>query len=131
MNTVRLKGDKRLRERLFVPDAYQHPAKGHLGLWEAIIERHTSPGEWILDPMAGVGSALIGALMGRSVICLELEEHFLRPMMASAMKVGLVPPRRFLITPEEYFHLLLTEVERNTRPTSRVFCSLASLPVRH
>ena len=64
-----------------------HPAKGHLGLWQAIIERYTEPGEWILDPMAGVGATLTAALMGRNVIANEMEHHFLMPMVRSWAKM--------------------------------------------
>ena len=80
---MKLKNDTRLRKRLFVKDAMAHPAKGHLGLWEAIIHKYTEPGDVILDPMAGVGATLTAALMGRHVICNEMEEHFVKPMQAS------------------------------------------------
>jgi len=88
---MRLAPDKRLRDRLFVPESYSHPAKGHLGLWEAIIQKYTKPGDWIVDPMAGVGSTLIAALMGRHVICVELEQHFIEPMKASWEKMRQTP----------------------------------------
>jgi len=39
---VRLANDARLRKKLFTAEAGVHPAKGHLGLWEAIIERYTA-----------------------------------------------------------------------------------------
>ena len=62
-------------------------AKGHLGLWEAIIEKYTQPGDTILDPMAGVGATLTAALMGRNVMCNEMEHHFLLPMVRSWAKM--------------------------------------------
>lgn len=77
---MKLRPDKPLRSRWFAPEAMQHPAKGHLGLWWELFERYTQPGQWVLDPMAGIGSSLIGALMGRNVVCVELESHFLRTM---------------------------------------------------
>ena len=87
MNTTRYKNDKRLRDKLFVPNAMMHPAKGHLGLWQDIIEKYTQPGDTILDPMAGVGATLMAALMGRNVVCVELEQHFVEPMKASWEKM--------------------------------------------
>lgn len=84
---MRLKNDKRLRDKLYTPESYQHPAKGHLGLWQAIIEKYTQPGDTILDPMAGVGATLTAALMGRNVVCVELEQHFVAPMRASWEKM--------------------------------------------
>ena len=87
MNTTRYKNDKRLRDKLFVPNAMMHPAKGHLGLWQDIIEKYTQPGDTILDPMSGVGATLMAALMGRNVVCVELEPHFVEPMRASWEKM--------------------------------------------
>ena len=84
---MKLKPDTRLRNQLMAPASYAHPAKGHLGLWWEIIERYTKPGDWVLDPMAGVGSTLLAALMGRNVVCVELEGHFVRPMLASWEKM--------------------------------------------
>ena len=80
---IKLKNDKKLRDRFFVPSAYQHPAKGHLGMWWEILERYTEEGDWVLDPMGGIGSSLLGCLMRRNVICVELEQHFIEPMLAS------------------------------------------------
>ena len=45
---MRLKPDKVLRDRFFTPESYQHPAKGHLGLWWEILERYTKAGEWVI-----------------------------------------------------------------------------------
>ena len=84
---LRLKPDKVMRDRFFTPQSFSHPAKGHLGLWWEILERYTRPGEWVLDPMAGVGATMLGALMGRNVICLEKERHFVDPMQASWAKM--------------------------------------------
>lgn len=88
---VKLKNDARLRKRLFVEDAMSHPAKGHIGMWQAIIEKYTEPGDWVCDPMAGIGTTLVAALMGRNVICNEMEQHFLEPMVASWAKMRRQP----------------------------------------
>ena len=85
--TIRVRNDKRLRDKLFVPGAYAHPAKGNLYLWLEMTERYTKPGDTLLDPMAGVGSSLVAALMGRNVVCVELEPHFIAPMRASWEKM--------------------------------------------
>lgn len=81
------KPDKKLRDMLFDPEAMHHPAKAHLGMMMEIFERYTKPGNTILDPMAGIGSTLVGCLMGCNVVCVELEEHFIRPMLASWEKM--------------------------------------------
>lgn len=87
MTSIRYRNDKRLRDKLFTAESYQHPAKGHLGLWQTIIEKYTKEGDTILDPMSGVGATLTAALMGRNVICVELEPHFIAPMKASWEKM--------------------------------------------
>jgi len=88
---VRLKPDKVLRDRFFTRESYSHPAKGHLGLWWEIFQRYTQPGDLVLDPLAGVGASLLGAVMGRNIICVELESHFVAPMKASWAKMRQSP----------------------------------------
>ncbi len=85
--TLRFKNDGPMRKKLFVAEAMSHPAKGHLGLWEAIISKYTQPGDTILDPMAGVGSSLLAALMGRNVICVEMESWMMPLLHANWEKM--------------------------------------------
>jgi len=84
---MKLKPDANLRKLWYTSEAMCHPAKAHLGMMLEIFERYTQPGDSVLDPMAGIGSTLVGCLMGRDVICVELEEHFVRPMAASWHKI--------------------------------------------
>ena len=57
-------------------DENKHQAKLELRTLKWAIQRYTKPGDRILDPMSGTGSALIGCFMGRHVVCLELERHY-------------------------------------------------------
>ncbi|GAI73040.1 unnamed protein product, partial [marine sediment metagenome] len=41
-----------------------------------IVERYTKPGEVILDPMAGSGTLMLGCMLGRNVVLVELEGKF-------------------------------------------------------
>ena len=84
---MKLKPDAVLRKQWFVPEAMSHPAKGHLGLWWEIFQKYTLSGQWVLDPMSGIGSSLIGAMMGRNVVCVEKEAHFVEPMRRSWLKM--------------------------------------------
>jgi len=88
---MKLKPDKVLRDHFFTKESYRHPAKGHLGMWWEILERYTEPRQWVLDPMAGVGATLLGVLMGRNVICMELEQHFITIMKESWEKMRQSP----------------------------------------
>lgn len=91
VETIRFKNDTSLRRRLFDPASFAHPAKGHTGMWQLMIERYSQPGDTVLDPMAGTGVTLLAALMGRNVMCVELEHHFLLPMARSWAKMRTSP----------------------------------------
>ena len=95
--TLRMKNDGPLRKRLFVAEAMSHPAKGHISMWQEMIERYSAPGDLMVDPMAGVGTTLVAALMGRHVICVELEPHFVAPMRASWEKMKQHPMLGFTL----------------------------------
>lgn len=60
-------------------------------MWQLMIEAYSKEGDWILDPLAGIGTSLVAALMGRNVICVELEAHFVAPMRASWEKMRTMP----------------------------------------
>lgn len=91
METIRFKNDTATRKRLFVPESFAHPAKGQTGMWQTMIERYSKPGDLVLDPMAGSGVTLLAALMGRNVVCVELEQHFVEPMRRSWEKMRQMP----------------------------------------
>ncbi len=59
----------------------------HLALQVQLIERYTSPGDIILDPMAGIGTILVACSLGRNVICVELEAKFCDMMRGNWEKV--------------------------------------------
>ena len=56
-------------------------------MWQTMIERYSKPGDLVLDPMAGTGVTMLAALMGRNVVCVELEQHFVDPMRRSWAKM--------------------------------------------
>ena len=120
---MKLKPDKMLRDRWFVPEAMTHPAKGHLGLWWEIFERYTKPGQWVLDPMAGIGSTMIGAMMGRNVICNEMEEHFIMPMRASWAKM-----RQQVMLGCELGEVVILQGDARCLPLGRADCVVTSPP---
>ena len=91
IETIRFRNDTVTRKRLMVAESFQHPAKGQLGMWATMVERYSQPGETVLDPMAGSGATLLAALMGRNVVCVELERHFVEPMRRSWEKMRTMP----------------------------------------
>lgn len=55
----------------------QHPAKFPEQLVESFIGFFTRPGQWVLDPFAGVGSSLVAARsMGRKALGTELNPRY-------------------------------------------------------
>lgn len=87
--------DAELRKRYFPPEVMGHPAKANLHMIESIVEYVSEPGETIMDPMAGTGTIIIAAAMGRRVILLEVEEGYHKLQQQSAeMFQMLNPPTR-------------------------------------
>ena len=91
MDVLRFKNDTPMRRKLWTSEAFSHPAKGHCGMWQEMILRYSKEGDWLLDPMAGVGTTLLGALMGRNCCLIELESHFVEPMRRSWAKMQTMP----------------------------------------
>jgi DNA modification methylase len=70
--------------KMWIPETIKHPAKAHLGMIEAIILEYTKEGDTILDPMAGIGSTLILAMIhNRNAIGIEYEEKFYKTIKAN------------------------------------------------
>ncbi|MCK4414922.1 MAG: hypothetical protein KAY32_15415 [Candidatus Eisenbacteria sp.] len=68
--------DAEYRKRMFPPEVNQHPAKANVYLVQAIIEYVSEPEDILMDIMAGTGTLMVGALIGRSVICIEISKKF-------------------------------------------------------
>jgi len=56
----------------------EHPAKANIYLVQSIVEFVSEPDQTILDIMAGTGTIMVAALVGRRVICIEIEEGYQR-----------------------------------------------------
>ncbi|KKM79522.1 hypothetical protein LCGC14_1349120 [marine sediment metagenome] len=69
--------DTTWRRRLFPGEVFNHPAKANLYLIKELVEYLTQPGDTIIDPFAGTGTLLIGALMGRNIALIEVEPQYL------------------------------------------------------
>jgi len=80
------------RKRFFRAASFAHPAKMILPLQIYLIENYTKPGEMILDPMAGSGTILIACTLGRNVICVELENKFVKMQQDNWQKIKSLGP---------------------------------------
>ena len=73
---IKFPADSDYRKRMFPPEVNTHPAKANVYLVQAIIEYVSEPDDILMDIMAGTGTLMVGALVGRSVICIEISEKF-------------------------------------------------------
>lgn len=76
-----------LRNRWFTRGSFAHPAKLHLGFLQWLLVRYTSPGDTIVDPMAGIGSTLLAAIIQRNVIVREVEPRWLEHCRQNAASI--------------------------------------------
>jgi len=68
-----LPDDVSWRKSLFPTMVMKHLAKMQLYLEKSIIEYVSECGDVVLDPMAGTGTVMLAAVMGRPTICIEIE----------------------------------------------------------
>ncbi len=84
---LNFRNDTRSRKYRFIAKSFSHPAKLVLPLQIWLIEKYSRPGEILCDPMAGSGTILVGAAMGRNIICVELESKFCDMMKGNWEKI--------------------------------------------
>ncbi len=89
---IKFPDDKSYRKSLFPAEHNQHPAKANIYLVQSIVEYVSDPGDTLLDVMAGVGTLLVGALVGRNVICLEISNKFHMIQVAAVAKLETIAP---------------------------------------
>lgn len=65
---VTFKPDKNHRDLFFTEAHFAHPAKMLVPLLLWIVVSYTKPGQTIVDPMAGCGTAMLGCRLGRNVV---------------------------------------------------------------
>ena len=73
---IKFPPDAEYRKSMFPSEVNQHPAKANVYLVQSIIEYVSEPDDLIMDIMAGTGTIMVGALIGRSVVCVEISKKF-------------------------------------------------------
>lgn len=73
---IKFPADSEYRKRMFPEEVNKHPAKANVYLIQSIIEYVSEEGQTILDIMAGTGTLMVGALIGREIVCVEISEFF-------------------------------------------------------
>lgn len=89
---IRFPADSEYRKRMFPPEVNQHPAKANVFLIQSIIEFVSEPDDVLMDIMAGTGTLMVGALVGRSVICIEISEKFHQMQLAALEHLEEIAP---------------------------------------
>jgi len=89
---IKFPPDASYRKRMFPPEVNQHPAKANIYLVQSIIEYVSESDELIMDVMAGTGTIMVGALVGRSVICVEISEKFHKLQVAALNHLETIAP---------------------------------------
>ncbi len=80
---IKFPPDSDYRKRMFPPEVNQHPAKANVYLVQAIIEYVSEPDDILMDIMAGTGTLMVAALVGRQVICVEISTKFHQIMLGA------------------------------------------------
>jgi len=75
-NWIKFPPDSQYRKGMFPEEVNSHPAKANVYLVQAIIEYVSEENDILMDIMAGTGTLMVAALVGRSVICIEISEKF-------------------------------------------------------
>ena len=69
-----------------------HPAKANMFLVQSCVEYVSEPEETIMDIMAGTGTILVAALIGRRVVCIEIEDYYCNLIEEGAKDIDTIAP---------------------------------------
>ena len=84
--------DSQYRKGMFPEEVNKHPAKANVYLVQSIIEYVSEPGQILIDIMAGTGTLMVGALVGREIICVEISELFHNLQVKAMEKMEVIAP---------------------------------------
>ena len=89
---IKFPADSDYRKKMFPEEVNKHPAKANVYLIQSIIEYVSEPGQILIDIMAGTGTLMVGALIGREVICVEISELFHKLQVQARAKMEHIAP---------------------------------------
>lgn len=90
---IRFPRDSQYRKELFpLLKLDEHPAKANIYLVQAIVEYVSEPGQTVMDIMSGTGSIMVAALIGRRVVCLEIEHEYIKIIQQGADSLEAIAP---------------------------------------
>lgn len=68
--------DAQYRKEMFPVEVNQHQAKANVFLIQSCIEYVSEPGQLLLDPFGGTGTLMVGALIQRDVMLIEISPEY-------------------------------------------------------
>lgn len=90
---IKFPRDTQYRKELFPSlKLDEHPAKANIYLVQAIVEYVSREGETILDIMAGTGTVMAAALIGRRVVCIDIEEDYIGILEQGVRDLEMIAP---------------------------------------
>ena len=89
---IKFPSDSAYRKGMFPEEVNKHPAKANVYLVQSIIEYISEPGQLLLDPMAGTGTLMVGALVGRYIACADISELFYKIMLEAREQLEDIAP---------------------------------------
>lgn len=85
--------DDKYRKELFpFLKLSDHPAKANIYLVQAIVEYVSQLEDTVMDIMAGTGTIMTAALIGRRVVCLDIEEDYCKILEEGANSLERIAP---------------------------------------
>ena len=82
---IEFPSDAGYRKELFPLKVNKHTAKANVFLIQSIIEYVSEPEDTLMDVMAGTGTLMVGALIGRRIVCIEISKQFCNELMLPAL----------------------------------------------
>jgi DNA modification methylase len=89
---IRFPADSEYRKGMFPEEVNKHPAKANVYLTQSIIEYVSKEGQLLLDIMSGTGTLMVGALISRFVICVEISQMFHDLQQQALVKLETIAP---------------------------------------
>jgi DNA modification methylase len=89
---VRFPSDSEYRKEMFPTEVNQHQAKANVFLIQSCIEYVSEPGQLLLDPFGGTGTLMVGALIHRDVMLVEISPEYHRVQQVALEMLEKIAP---------------------------------------
>ena len=84
--------DAEYRKEMFPPEVNQHQAKANVFLIQSCIEYVSESGQLLLDPFGGTGTLMVGALINRDIMLIEISPEYHRIQQVALDRLEEIAP---------------------------------------